>query len=154
MVQATQKAIIDPNLQQVVQHFANEKQQAYDARIANGQPIPWFRAPLGEWDGDLQTEGGLKLIHKSYNTDEAEAKLILAYDPGAPGNTGDGVLLSLQIDYMAQAERAFRARTSQSFPRTLAHVAAREKGHGEKTGVFLGQALNYFILLLKQGAGG
>jgi hypothetical protein len=154
MTQATQKAVIDPNLQKVVQYFAVEKQQAYDARIANGQPVPWFRAPLGAWNGDLQTEGGLKLIHDSYNTNEAEAKLILAYNPGAPGNTGDGILLSLQIDYMAQAERAFRARTGQSFPRTLAHMAAREKGHGEKTGVFLGQALEYFILLLKQGAGG
>ena len=149
-----QKGLIDSNLQQVIQHFAQEKLQSFDARIANGQPVPWFRAPLGEWDGDLQTEAGLKAIHKSYNTEDAEAALIEAYVPGDPGNTSDGIFLSLQIDYMAQAERAFRARTTQSFPRTLAHVAAREKGHGQPTGVFLGQALNYFILLLKQGAGG
>lgn len=154
MVQASQKGLIDSNLQKALQHFAQEKKQAYDQRIANGEPVPWFRAPLGEWDGDLQTEAGLKAIHKSYNTDDAEAALIVAYNPGAPGNTSDGILLSLQIDYMAQAERAFRARTTQSFPRALAHVAAREKGHGEQKGVFLGQALDYFILLLKQGAGG
>ncbi len=148
-----QKGLIDSNLQKVIQHFSQEKLQAFDARIANGQPVPWFRAPLGEWDGDLQTEGGLKALHKSYNTDDAEAALIQAYTPGDPGNTSDGILLSLQIDYMAQAERAFRARTTQSFPRTLAHTAAREKGHGQPTGVFTGQALEYFTFLLKQGAG-
>jgi hypothetical protein len=154
MTQAVQRGLIDSNLQEVLQHFAEEKEKAYDYRIANGEAVPWFRAPLGQWNGDLQTENGLKGIHRSYNTDKAESALITTYDPGAPGNSADGILLSLQIDYMAQAERAFRARTTQSFPRALAHLAAREQGHGSKTGAFLGQALDYFTLLLKQGGGG
>lgn len=154
MPQAEQKGLIDSNLQQVLQHFAEEKKKTYDYRKNNSEPVPWFRAPLGQWNGDLQTESGLTGIHRSYNTTEAENALISAYAPDAPGNTADGILLSLQIDYMAQAERAFRARTTQSFPRAVAHTASREKGHGGTKGVFLGQALEYFTLLLKQGAGG
>ena len=68
------------------------------------------------------------------------------------GNSSDGIVLPLQIDYMAQAERAYRSRATHTFPRTLAHLSTREKGHGQQTGVFLGQALDYFVLLLKQGA--
>ena len=79
---------------------------------------------------------------------------IEAYQPGSPGNTSDGVVLSLQIDYAAQAERAFRARTTQTFPRALAHLSTREKGHGQDTGAFTGQALNYFTAIIKQGSEG
>jgi hypothetical protein len=86
--------------------------------------VPWFRPPLEGWDGDLQTEEGLITIH------------------------------DVQIDYAAQAERAFRARTTQTFPRALAHLSTREKGHGQDTGAFTGQALNYFTAIIKQGSEG
>ena len=104
------------------------------------------------WEGSLQTEADLIAIHSAFETQIAEERLISAYDPSDPGNSSDGILLPLQIDYMAQAERAYRSRATHTFPRTLAHIATREKGHSQPTGVFLGQALDYFILLLKQGA--
>lgn len=150
---ATQKAVIDPNLQKVIEALAQLKEQAYEQRTQN-DAVPWLRPPVGdEWNGALQTDDDVIAIHKAFQTDEAEAKLIEAYTPGSPGNVGDGVVLPLQIDYMMQAERAYRARTTQSFPRAVAHVAAREKGHGQSNGVLLGQALKYFTTLLKQGAG-
>lgn len=104
------------------------------------------------WDGGLLTAANLIDIHTAFETDKAEEKLIETYTQGFPGNSADGIVLSLQIDYLAQAERAYRARATHTFPRTLTHLAAREKGHGQPTGVFLGQALDYFVLLLKQGA--
>lgn len=152
-VTGTQKAIIDPNLQKVIDRFASLKNEANQQRTTN-DAVPWFRPLVGdEWEGALQTEDDLIAIHKAFQTDEAEDKLIEAFTPGDPGNVGDGVVLPLQIDYMMQAERAYRARTTQGFPRAVAHVASREKGHGQPNGVFLGQALKYFTTLLKQGAG-
>jgi len=104
------------------------------------------------WEGFLLQKEDLIHIHSAFATDEAEKKLIEAYTVNDAGNSSDGIVLSLQIDYLAQAERAYRARATQNFPRMLTHLASREKGHGQPTGVFLGQALDYFILLLKQGA--
>lgn len=148
-----QKGLIDPNLEKILRHFATTKQQNYPKRT-NNQAVPWFRPPLEGWDGDLQTEEALITIHDTFNTDDAEEALLKAYRTEDPGNSADGIVLSLQIDYAAQAERAFRARTSQSFPRALAHLATREKGHGQSKGVFLGQALDYFTAILRQGAEG
>jgi hypothetical protein len=114
------------------------------------------KVPIGAaevtWEGSLQTEADLIAIHTAFETQIAEERLMSTYDVSDPGNSSDGILLPLQIDYMAQAERAYRSRATHTFPRTLAHVASREKGHSQPTGVFLGQALDYFILLLKQGA--
>lgn len=125
-----------------------------DPQIKKDYPLD--RVPLTAaettWEGSLQTEADLIAIHSAFETQIAEEKLISAYDPSDPGNSSDGILLPLQIDYMAQAERAYRSRATHTFPRTLAHIATREKGHSQPTGVFLGQALDYFILLLKQGA--
>lgn len=104
------------------------------------------------WEGDLLTAQDLIKMHSAFETDKAEQKLIETYTEGDSGNSSDGIVLSLQIDYLAQAERAYRSRTTHTFPRMLAHLSTREKGHGQPTGVFLGQALDYFMLLLKQGA--
>jgi len=176
-----QKAVIDKNLQKVIEHFAKLKEEAYLQRTIS-DAVPWFRPEVSteeategshsaentadvkadqgkpsddstpKWEGALQTEKDLIAIHKAFQTDEAEKQLIAAYTPGNAGNVGDNVVLPLQIDYMMQAERAYRARVSQSFPRAVAHVASRERGHGQPNGAFLGQALKYFTTLLKQGA--
>ena len=144
----SQKAIVDANLEKLVNHFKQANQEAATDRVKNG-PIPWFRPPVGEeWDGDLTKWAD---IHKPFQTDEAEEALTRAYDPRDPGNSGDSVVLPMQIDYAAQAERAYRARVTQTFPRCAAHVAAREKGHGSDLGAIAGSTLNYFNLLVEQG---
>jgi len=147
----SQKGLVDPNLESVLRHFAKEKAKSSTLRETNGV-VPWFRPPLDNWNGGLRTEAGMVDMHRAFNTDEAETALIAAYEPGDPGNSADAIVLSVQIDYAAQAERAYRARTGQSFPRMLAHLTAREYGHGGTSGAFLGQALDYFINLLTQGA--
>ena len=146
-----QKGLVDPNLEAVLHHFADEKKKSADSRPTN-TAVPWFRPPLTNWDGDLRTEADMIALHQAFNTDEAETALIATYKPQDPGNSADAIVLSIQIDYAAQAERAYRARTGQSFPRMVAHLTAREYGHGQAHGVFLGQALDYFVNLLAQGA--
>jgi hypothetical protein len=148
---AGQKAVIDENFQKVLAHFAALKQKAEQRRLVN-QAVPWFRPPTDNWQGGLVTAQDYVDVHKAFNTDKAEEKLIEAFTAEDPGNTGDGVILPLQIDYMAQAERAYRARALQSFPRMLAHSAARERGHGQPNGLFQGQVLQYLTTLMQQGA--
>lgn len=148
-----QKALIDPNLDKVVRGLQNLKEDAYEKRSKN-DVVPWLRPALDEWDGDLQTEQALKDIHKAFNTDKAEEALIEAFKPESPGNNSDGIVLTLQIDYLAQMERAFRARHSQSFPRALAHFATREQGHGQDSGALTGLSVEYFNHVIKQGSEG
>jgi hypothetical protein len=149
---AKQKSIVDSNFETVINEFSDKKKEAYDQLTAN-KVIQWFRPPLGAWSGGLQTEEDLKAIHTAFQTDEAEEALIDTLKPGEPGVNGDLITLPLQIDYMAQAERAFRSRHTQTFPRAIAHIAARSKGHGnDTTGVFKGQVLGYIKNIMKKSA--
>lgn len=150
-----QKALVDPQLDSLIRHLAEQKTQAASSRASN-QAIPWLRPNLDDsaWDGSLQDEFALIGLHDAFNTDKAEQSLIDTFNPTDPGNSADGIVLSLQIDYAAQAERAFRARTTQTFVRSVAHLTAREKGHGHVTGPLVGQALDYFTHIIKQGSAG
>ena len=143
---------VDPNLQKLVEHLTAKKKESSELRTTN-EAVPWMRPPLDSagWDGDLQTEQGLIDLHEAFNTDEAEEKLADAFDPGgAPGNSSDGIVLTLMLDYAAQAERALRAR-HQTFPRAIAHYANREKGHGRDKGPLMGASSGYFTSIIKQG---
>ena len=148
-----QKALVDPNLDALIRHLSGQKTQAAESRCCN-KAIPWLRPKLddSDWDGSLQTEAALIAVHSAFNTDKAEQALVDAFKPSDPGNSSDGIVLSLQIDYAAQAERAFRSRTTHTFPRAVAHVSAREKGHGQPSGALVGQALDYFTSIIKQGS--
>lgn len=146
-----QKGDIDPNVEKVIEHFRSKKEENYEKRTTNEQ-VPWIRPP--GWNGDLQTTDSWKAVHDAFNTDDAEEKFKAAFEASNPGNSSDGILLSLQIDYLAQMERAFRARVGQSLPRTLAHLSTREKGHGQQFGALKGMALEYFKKIKKQGTEG
>lgn len=140
---------VDPNLEKVVNHFKDLKNESYESRT-NNEAVPWVRPPTGEWDGDLQSEAGLIALHEAFNTDEAEENLKNTYSEEEPGNSSDTVVNLLMIEYASQAERAYRAR-HQTMPRALAHLSARERGHGTESGALRGAALEYFTLLIKQG---
>jgi len=145
-----QKAVIDSNLEKLLNTFADNRRQA-GTNLKVNNVVPWFR-PASSTSG-LQTEAELVAIGDLFNTDEAEEALQQAYDPASPGNNGDNVVLPLQIDYAAQAERAYRARHTQGFPRCVAHLSAKAKGHGDPdTGVFLGQVLGYIKEVMKLAA--
>ncbi len=143
-----QQGILDANLQKLVYHFQGVKKAAAENRPLN-EAVPWFRPPTGKWKGDLQTESGLVDLHRAFETKQAEKALIKAFRP-EQGNSSDGISLSLQIDYAAQAERAYRARVYQPFHRAIAHLTAREKGHG---GGQLSAILGYANTINQEGAG-
>lgn len=139
------KALLDANLQAVVESIQASKTKAADNRSA-GRAVPWLRPPLTDWNGDLTK---WPEIRSAFQTDEAEEALIQAYTPENSGLSSDTGPLTLQIDYAVQMERAYRARTTQSFPRAMAHLAARETGQGKASGP-LGAVMNYFNLMIRQ----
>lgn len=143
-------AVLDSNINKLIGKLKSDKEESYEKRT-NNDAVAWLRPELGDWDGSIQTESDLKSIHKAFNTDEAEEALIKAFEPDG-GNSSDGISLSLQIDYAAQAERAFRARVAQPFHRALAHYATREKGHGQEKGALNGALIEYINLIISQGA--
>jgi len=140
---------VDENLSKVVDHFRSLKEESYQSRT-NNDAVPWVRPPVGDWDGDLQSKEGLIQLHAAFNTDQAEEELKKTFTDDKPGNSADGMVNLLQIEYAAQMERAYRAR-HQSMPRALAHYSTRERGHGTQTGALRGASIEYFLLLIKQG---
>ena len=147
----TQQAVVDKNLESLLNTLVSLNAALAEAH-KQGQAAPVMRPSLQQWQGGLTTDTDVKGITKAFNTDQAQEALIKTFTPATVGNTGDGIALSLQIDYAAQAERAFRARHLQSFPRMVAHVAGRETGHGGSNSVFSNQVLRYITTIISQSA--
>lgn len=148
-----QQAVVDKNLEALLTALVQANATLAAAHKA-GQAAPVMRPPTSQWQGGLTSETDLKTLATAFNTDEAQEAMIKAFTPATVGNTADGIALSLQIDYAAQAERAFRARHTQPFPRMIAHAAGRETGHGGSNSVFLNQVLRYVTSIITQGAEG
>ena len=147
----TQQAVVDKNLEAVLNHLVQLNAQLAMAH-KQGQAPPNMRPPLTQWSGALGTDTAVREISKAFNTEQAQEALIKTFTPATVGNTGDGIALSLQIDYAAQAERAFRARHTQSFNRSVAHAIGRETGHGSSNSVFSNQVLRYITTIISQSA--
>lgn len=147
----TQQAVIDKNLETLLNHLVQLNAQLAEAHKQGGAPLN-MRPPTTEWSGALSTDNDIRSISKAFNSDQAQEALIRTFTPATVGNTGDGIALSLQIDYAAQAERAFRARHTQGFTRSIAHVVGRETGHGGTNSVFSNQVLRYITTIISQSA--
>jgi len=146
-----QKGLIDSNLRDVLLHFRELKETNAAARQRSEQ-VKNLRPDASGSAMDLATRAGWVAIHDAFNTDQAETALIKAHDASDPGNAGDDIALPLQIDYAAQMERAYRSRTTMPFPRMLAHVAGRERGHADQRGVLAFGLLRYAENVLKQAS--
>lgn len=98
-----------------------------------------------EWDGDLFN---LEDISKAFSREELDEDFLKVIDPANPGVIGDLVSLSLQGDWLATQERAFRAR-HQTPVRAWMHAAGRRRGHGHDAGVINQGLLRYVENLLQ-----
>ncbi len=150
-----QKALIDPAFEGFVSQIIETNKKAAENR-AQGKEIPWFRPSISDsdWDGDLQTKESLKKLQKAFDLPDAEEALRDTMKKSSPGNASDIIALTLQLDYMAQAERAYRARVSMPFNRQLSHLIAREKSHGTDDGVLNKSTIAYINGIIKQGSEG
>jgi len=146
-----QHGIIDDNLRNILLHLRKLKEENAEARC-RGKQVVNLRPDTTEWSGDLASRAGFVAVHKAFNVDKAEEALIRAHNVEDPGNAGDDIALPLQIDYAAQMERAYRARATMPFPRMLAHVAGRERGHGLPRGILAFGLLRYAESVLQRAA--
>ena len=108
----------------------------FDPDPWKGSPFDWVRM---YYPFDPDYPGGQLVAHT------LKAK--------CPGAAGDLPMAALQVDYLACAERAFRARHTTSFPRGVAHHALRRKGQGDSGGPLKYGVLDYLRDLKKVSGG-
>jgi hypothetical protein len=115
--------------------YQNLASSGYKQRV---HPMPAMEG----WSGDLFDWDGMS---EPFSRKQSNQWFLKAIDNAqAPGVSGDIVLTTTQVDYLACMERAFRARYTNSFPRVMAHTLGRRRGHGdEKNSLYIVGVLQY-----------
>ena len=101
----------------------------------------------GDWSGDLNDLEGMSAAFSREEHTEDVTNAIS--DPANSGVVGDLMVSSLQGDYLAAQERAFRSRHLSPVRRRL-HAAARRAGHGDDRGLFKRGVLGFIESILRQ----
>jgi hypothetical protein len=123
----------------------NAQALAAHAGLAAGTPVPWYRP--GGWDGDHDLEA----LGRPFDRSKVNQQAIDAMkDAEHPGVTGDVQAATTQVAYLANLERAWRARVTQRRPRAVAHAAGRFLGHGGAGGPYILSALEYVRVLVRE----
>lgn len=102
-----------------------------------------------DWEGDPVTD--LDEMHEPFNRDEANQDFIDAIKTPNTGKSGDLIVSTIQVEYMAIQERAFRLRHLTRV-RAAIHAAARMKSHSEKGGLFERNHRGFLERILKASA--
>jgi len=138
MADTPQKKVSSPdgNFQKFLETMQDQCHNDYQNRSHQNQPF-WTLPVMDNWDGDLFK---ISAIKNAFTRREANEKYIEAVtDPESSGTTGDLAITTMQIDYMATAERAFRARHTYRWPRAYAQELGRVKGRGgSRRGMYAG----------------
>lgn len=119
------------------------------AAAAGAAQRTWQVGPLGDWGGDPLDVPGISgrfaraAIHENYAACLA--------DPGNPGTVADTQALTLQNDWVAAQERAFRVRHCTSV-RAALHAAGRRAGHADDRGVIRAGVVKYIEDVIKKGS--
>src|SRR4051812_41559396 len=121
-VQATAKADVDPNLEAQVKALQTQAAASAPATL-KGEQAKWMMPEHEDWQGDLTDWDELGTPFDRSASNEAFVEAVK--DGKNPGTTGDLVVTTLQVDYLACMERAFKARHTMSRPRALAHAMGR-----------------------------
>lgn len=113
-----------------------------------GLPPKYF-APSG-WNGDVFDIPALGLSFSRRELYGLFRTAVSSADAG--GTVGDLETIVLQGDFLAAAERAFRARHASSV-RDKMHAAGRHRGQGDPRGVLTSGLNNFLKSLVKLSAG-
>jgi hypothetical protein len=154
MAKAEAKATaLDTNFEKLLRQLRDQAKEEATNR-QQGQAAKWMGPAVEEdgWDGGLLDCEGLS---DGFSREEANEQFTEAVkDSESPGVTGDLVVTSLQVDQVAIAERAFRARHCGRRPRMMLHMLARKKGHGDNQGTISQAMIEYVRGTQKQAQGG
>lgn len=150
--QEQRKADIDPNFDKQLNNLQKLAKDEAEKRV-KGNQVKWMLPEKGDWDGDLFNWDDM--LKKGFNRDKANEDFVKAtQDKQSPGVTGDLIITTTQIDYLAIMGRAFAARHTMSFNRAVALASGRKKGHGDPSlGLFKKGIFEYVRALIKQSSG-
>ena len=116
------------------------------ARITGDQAC-WMMPEDPNWDGRLDDYEGMAAPFDRTEVNQAFDSAVT--DGNNPGVVGDLAVASIQVDYLAIMERAFRARHTMSRARTMCHAMARKMGHGSESGPVQKCVIEYILGLLQ-----
>ena len=143
-----QQAIIHPAFRENAEQLAADADNLSKASLGQAQR-QWQVAPLRGWSGDPLDVAGVsvkfdrKAIHENYTG--------CLSDPDKAGTVADTQALTLQNDWVAMQERAFRTRHATSV-RSAIHAAARRSGHAHPQGVVMAGLVKYIQDVIKRGS--
>lgn len=139
------KVNMDPNFEKRLREMQQHAQAESTAR-QTGERTKWYRPK--DYAGDLTDYAEMET---PFDREQANREGVDAVkDPQSPGVTGDTVAAVVQVETLSLMERAFRARHTMRRPRALAHVAARLKGHGDPTGPFVQNGIEFIRQVMAQ----
>lgn len=143
-------ANMDPQFETQLRSLRTQA-QAEASQGRQGDQVQWLIPDRNGWNGDLFDWQGMA---KPFDRSQANQDFVQATsDPQNPGNVGDLIVTTTQIDYLAVMERAFRMRHTMRRPRAMAHALGRKAGHGNDAGTFSQCGLEYVRGILKQSKG-
>lgn len=141
---------VEPILEAALKSLQDQAQAEQEARL-QGNQAKWMMPPSNNWSGDLFDVQGIEQAFDRNITNDAFTAAIA--DPSAPGTTGDLVAASLQVDYLAVMERAFRSR-HLTRARAMCHAMGRKTGHGDNKGPLTQAVLEYVRGVVKESKSG
>ena len=147
---SSQKSTISDKITELIDEITEQSKKEAEDRKLNKQ-VKWMMPPKGDWDGDMFKWNKMDKPFDSDKPNEDLKKVVK--DPEDPGNAGDLINTMTQIEYLAMAERAFRARHTMTFPRGIAHATARQKGFSTEGGPFKLTVKKYLEDIQKMSAG-
>jgi len=147
---ASKKSGMDPKLQQLIEEIVKQAKDEAKERKQNKQ-VKWRMPPKAGWDGDIFKWQQMDKPFDSKKSNDDLKKTVKS--PDNPGNVGDLVNTMTQLEYLAMAERGFRARHSMTFTRGIAHATARQNGFSKDKGPFKMSVLKYLEDIQKMMAG-
>jgi len=147
---SSQKSSVSDIITSLIDELTSQAKDEAKDRKQNKQ-VKWKMPLKKDWDGDIfKWEKMDKPFDSKQSNDELKD---VVKDPKNPGNAGDLVSTMTQIEYLAMAERAFRARHTMTFPRNIAHATARQNGFSKDKGPLKMSVLKYLEDISKMSAG-
>lgn len=138
------QAALRQNFLDHIQQLVQYQQRKYQASTNSGTFNSYTPPPTENWDGDLFDLINMAAAFLRDNQNEDFQNVA-----SNSGVQADYILMTLQGDFIATIERAYRAR-HQTSVRTRMHAAARYRGHSFPTGVLQLGLQGYLEWLEKQ----
>jgi len=149
-ISTSKKSDIDPVFREQCEEHKTQAKDEYDTR-KKGEQYKWLMPVKRDWSGDLFDWEGMKSPFDREKSNQWYKEA--TESPTSPGRSGDLIITTTQIAYLAVMERAFRARHTYRFPRCVAQHLGRRKGHGTKYGAFRWAAIEYVQGIIRQTSG-